>query len=278
MFDSRKQNPNCNFGEEVVSYIYDEMQTVKKTTFEKHMSSCPNCADEVAAFSSVSFSIRDWRDTEFGTLETPEIVIPYETAKDSAKTVEVRSGSRSWIDNLRELFNFSPVFLKAVTAFGAIAITIGLGWFLLSTVSDKNANLAEDSQKEQENENVPSPIIKEIEQTNSPEVADVNNNVADKIEKGEESVKEVAVQTPIPTKIKANNKKTVTETRQPPAKQITRKQKPKSAIDKQDKELNQPQPKKIEIQEVPRLTDFAIEDVEEDDLRLSDLFTEVGTD
>ena len=281
MFDSKNHNPSCSFAKECVSYIYDEMDLSEETNFETHLAECSPCADEIASFSALSFSIKEWRDEEFANLKTPQITIPFETSKQQIVSSESVSDSRTWLEKLADLFSLSPAMLKTAGAFAAILLAVGLGWFVLTSFENGEKNIAatENNSKEQENSVVtqtePKEIEKEIAQTNEKnetvEDSADNEDVSPQIEN--ETVAPVKTSVKKPIKIASRKpvsvqKKTIVAENKKPVKK-----KNPVKVDKKEIETQQET-----FQNAPRLTDFAMEDSEDETLRLSDLFADDESD
>ncbi len=112
----------CGFVNEMVSYIYDEMDAPGRRRFEAHLSSCTACTDEFAAISDARFSVFEWHREEFAHLPTPEIVIPY--SRNSKALSDVTS---PWLGGFAEMFAF---IRSPLTAVAGIAVVIGLGLVL----------------------------------------------------------------------------------------------------------------------------------------------------
>ena len=68
----------CGLGDEIVSYMYDELAGADRERFESHLIGCTACTDEFAEIANARYSVFDWRKREFAALETPAIVIPYD--------------------------------------------------------------------------------------------------------------------------------------------------------------------------------------------------------
>ncbi len=275
MFDSRKQNPNCNFAEEVVSYVYDEMNIAEKADFQTHLAECSSCVDEIAAFSSVSFSIKEWRDEEFAGLKTPQISIPYETNGISVSVEAYGNNKGSIFEKLSELLSFSPAFLKTATAFGTLALAIGLAWFLMASPNNENQSLATKDKKETKEE-ISTPIKSgKAEESVQPEIVDNENTEPEIIENVRQPEKVIAVATP-----KIDRQRTVVDKKVLKVKNTSNrknnstrdKNKPELKPIQKNKNLDQTDQEYIDFQEIPRLTDFAMDESEEKELRLTDLF------
>lgn len=249
MFDSKKQNPSCTFGEEVVSYLYDEMTGAIKVEFENHLTNCSSCPDELAAFTSVRSKVKNWREVEFNGLATPLIEIPYE--KDQNMQIPAATqDSVSWIERLSGILSLSPALMKTSGAFAALAIVLGLGWFLISSLSNKDINTAE---------NIPG-------ETKSNLVVDSEEKVSDAQKPREIEQDPVLVE----------DKSTPVEKSPVKVKQPSFKRTAKRKSSRARKRKAQPRP--VPVREMPRLTEVLAVEQTDDEIRLTDMFDEVGSD
>lgn len=141
MFNNNHKNSDCEFAEQMVSYLYNESEGAEKSTFESHLKNCSACADEFAAFSGVHFSINDWKLKDFASLETPLIEIPYQKNDKLAETREVSSVKGSWLSGLRDLFSLSPrAWSLATASFAVLVVCFGIALFAWN--SRNNSDLA----------------------------------------------------------------------------------------------------------------------------------------
>ena len=113
-------NKDCGFGDEIVSYIYDELAVADRRKFETHLVSCTTCTDEFAAVSYSRFSVFEWQKNEFATLMTPEIVIPY-----TRNTVRQVKGTKAGF-----LTGFGEILGSWRVAFAAVALVLAGAGFL----------------------------------------------------------------------------------------------------------------------------------------------------
>lgn len=70
-------NKGCEFNDEIVSYIYNEMDPDGRRRFESHLASCTACTNEFAGISNARFAVFEWHKEEFVSMSTPEIIIPF---------------------------------------------------------------------------------------------------------------------------------------------------------------------------------------------------------
>jgi hypothetical protein len=146
MFEKNGHNPSCGFAGDIVSYLYDEIDTAEKAKFETHLANCATCGVELAAFSNVRTSVTDWREADFGWLPAPDIFIPYERVEEPRMAAAQTRGTI--LTDLKRLFSFTP-WPPAFAAFGALAIFVGLAVFAVSYVSKPGDDLADNSKKSQ---------------------------------------------------------------------------------------------------------------------------------
>ena len=149
MLNNGNDKQKCPFGDEIVSYMYDEIHGAKRGKFESHLAGCTTCTDEFAGISNARFSVFEWRKEEFAHLPTPEIVIPYEPKTRYAKTV-------GFFDGLRDLLTLSGWSSAAMVA-AALVICIGLGFVAMNYIG-LNGQVAGNN-KPVVNEQVAPPVV-----------------------------------------------------------------------------------------------------------------------
>lgn len=124
----------CPFEDEIVSYMYGEIDGIERDEFETHLAKCMTCTDDFAAVSNARFSVFEWRKEEFDALATPHIVIP-ELAKPP-----IASGVESgWFGSLAGLLAFarSPMAVAA-----ALLVCIGIGFTAITYVTGSKPEIA----------------------------------------------------------------------------------------------------------------------------------------
>ena len=114
-----KDRNSCLFGEELVAYIYGELDRAERSVFEMHLLDCGGCTAELADISLSRLGVYEWHRDGFVPLATPHFEIPYHVPA---------APSVFWIDALRNLvwpvrIAFAGGSLAAI-AFGLIVISI----------------------------------------------------------------------------------------------------------------------------------------------------------
>lgn len=272
MSNNNHHNLQCGFAEDLVSYLYDEINSADKSKFEKHLDKCSTCDKELAAFGFVRSSITDWREENFSMLETPKIEIPYSEKQKTFEIVGISNESRSLTARLRDLFTLSPTW---ATAFAALLVLTVLTIVVInfskpvdvSNIIDENPpkeTLAINDTNTQLTEQNPVTDDKPIFEKDQPKPDLVKENKPETISEPNEK------KIPLPKKIAES----VSDKSPKPKKLVRETRKPNETITANRNE-NSNKPEVRVTRDAPKLTNFA--DDEDDSLRLADLFDEVGS-
>jgi hypothetical protein len=267
MLDKSKNNMPCSFSKQVISYFYNETEASELKDFEAHLETCETCLDELSGFNAVRSSISEWRKIEFSGLETPIFnFLPVPTEKTT--DYPVSSGQNWWMDFKERFFPASSIW--AASVFAALILCVGLS-FIIFNHSNKpevaGLNKMENSIavsnaaeiKRESNDNFPG--SNSLEQSSNEFVQEpVLNN------KGAAAVNDSAPETfvtKVANELNANKKRnSPRETK-----------KTTSTGRKSNSTINTGKPPLSKTGKMPFLTD--IEEVEDESLRLADLFDEV---
>jgi len=126
---SKNDHRSC-MPENIVAYIYSEMEPENVPAFERHLAECSACADEFAAVSDARLSVFEWKRDAFDTLAVPHLEVP----RGKAKAATVGAG---WLD---AIFTNIRVLAGAAAACAVLAIVAGLGFYFLKPAeTDLNA-------------------------------------------------------------------------------------------------------------------------------------------
>jgi len=118
-----QNNSECAFAEQIVSYIYDEIDAGDKAAFDAHMPACADCSAELSGLNHAHFSIHEWKAAEFSRLENPKIEIPFDKTQKPRETITVSEKAQSWFFELGKMFKPSTVWSGA---FAVLLIFSGL--------------------------------------------------------------------------------------------------------------------------------------------------------
>lgn len=253
MFDGTNYNQPCNFAEEIVSYIYEEMNGESKEVFEQHLAKCNTCKTELADFGIVRSQVSDWKLTEFAPLKTPLIQFP---VQQSAETTQVK---RRWFESLRDLVTLSPAWMTQTAAFASLAICFGLVYFAFfnqqNVINNDDVSVPNDIVRATPKV-IPTPPIKVPTEIDVP-VRDSNPAPMPISKPTEKAVKTVSVSTPKKVVVQAVQTDTSLGNKIPKAKTVRTN---KTGTNQKLTDLNL----------------ISNEDDDDDSLRLSDLFEEIS--
>lgn len=270
MLDKNKFNPACSNSEQIISYFYKEMDAAEKNNFEVHLLNCAACIDELSGFDTVHSSISEWRSVEFNNLETPEFnFLP------RAREVFVASSlpaENNWWITLRDRY-FSPLMIWATPALAVLLICFGLTYIFYNL---QNTEVAEIDTIDKSN--IVSPAIK----TNNLGIQkDSNSNI---IEKPSENFSSEEKQLNVQTTIASSNVLRAGNYAVKIANNSNRTANRKSVSARKFPPFNKKSGNSAEIKKtpssktrnIPFLAD--IEEIEDDSLRLADLFDDADTE
>lgn len=119
MNESREKfSPSCSSPEELIAYLYGEMDGPRRAEVDDHLIDCDRCTAEFADLSFARLDVYEWHRDEFAEMATPHIAIPYgETSR------------YSWTERVRGIFAGYGQWATAAGAFAVLAIFAGV-WFV----------------------------------------------------------------------------------------------------------------------------------------------------
>ena len=253
MFENNGHDPSCNHAVDVVSYLYDEIGGAEKREFESHLAGCNTCTAELASFSGVRSSVNTWRAQEFDPLATPVIDIPFETLDEPATAAGWRG---TILTDFKRLFAFSP-WPPAAVGFAALAIFIGLGFFVFSYMNRSGNDLAK-------NKAVDKPVVSPTAEPGKDPGEVAINNSNSKSEGDDKLITTPKAPEPEGTVVKVSVTRNTPKNK--PVKASPDTVTPKKVVDKPNTQQNQ---------KAPNLNNYTEE--EDKTLRLADLFEEIDT-
>lgn len=112
------EGQSCKFSSDLVSYLYEEISPAESRIFEAHLKSCKACRSEFAEFTAVRDAVGVWRNEILAVApSSPVTDVPRMPVTDLNEQPK-----RSAMAAFREFFSLSPMWLRGVTAFGALAV------------------------------------------------------------------------------------------------------------------------------------------------------------
>lgn len=109
--------PNCERENDLVAFLYGELNDVEKKSFEDHMHTCRLCQTQTSEFRSIRESVTAWRDESLGRAHMAQ----------AATAGLVNQRKTSGLAALRAFFDLSPLWMKGAVGFAAILFCIFTG-------------------------------------------------------------------------------------------------------------------------------------------------------
>jgi hypothetical protein len=104
--------PNCERENDLIAFLYGELNDTEARTFQSHMRDCASCNAELAAFKEIRESVVAWRNESLGG------VMSYPITKSVVNSADHEKPSA--LAALREFFNLSPLWMKGALAFASV--------------------------------------------------------------------------------------------------------------------------------------------------------------
>jgi hypothetical protein len=108
----------CGRENDLIGFLYGELNEVEAIAFQRHLRECPACNAELADFGEVRESVVAWRNESLGSVAFPaQVTTPTETPRATPSAAAA----------LREFFNLSPLWMKGAVAFAAVLFCVFAG-------------------------------------------------------------------------------------------------------------------------------------------------------
>lgn len=239
MFDSNKGAGGCECSPAVLPYIYGELVESERVEFEAHLEDCDNCAQEISAFSSLRLSIGELKESD-----------PNALTASGASSSETSGG---FISGISELIAGSiGVRVLAGAAAAVLLVLIGAAAFTVLFRGNPVPPVAE-STDQPSNSRPEGTSDPGTEGVSKPEGLVANADPDGRSVEEGETEKRATGNTSI-SRANDRRKRPQRSVKAPPREQVA------------------------ESQEPPRLSEAASEEVEDDSLRLTDLFADISED
>jgi hypothetical protein len=175
--------PGCGRENDLIAFLYDELNDVEMRSFQRHVHDCSGCSAELASFREVRESVVAWRNESLRGVTSSNMVA------DSMVT-PLRQRRPSATAALREFFNLSPLWMKGAVAFASLlfclfAVLSVARWRDTSQPSTAGNNDNKLYTQQQVNSLVEQRVQEELQRSKSskeqtPDSSVANNNVSQK--------------------------------------------------------------------------------------------------
>jgi len=116
----RNDDLTCGRENDLIGFLYGELNEVEATAFQRHLRECETCNAELADLGEVRESVVAWRNESVGSVAFPAQVT-------ASSRTEAPRATPSAMTALRQFFNLSPLWMKGAVAFAAILFCVFAG-------------------------------------------------------------------------------------------------------------------------------------------------------
>jgi hypothetical protein len=252
--NNNNHNNSCDFGETLVSYLYNEIGTAESAKFEAHASQCARCSGELGEFGAMRSSLAEWKQEDFASMGAPALEMPVAEMPVRHAPVILTDEPASWLDAIRNFF--TPKVALTVAGFAAILVCMGLTLAFFSSQNLNNDNLVAGNSVPAVNSG---PLVAPTKDTLSEKKVDVAQN-------------ELPLQKSAESDVSA---KVISKASKPAHDLVNYQIKNNVAVNKNNRS---DLPKEVRPKTAPLDTKSIYEETKDDSLRLADLFAEADTE
>lgn len=134
---ARTVTPICERGNDLIAFLYNEVDEREAADFERHLGYCADCKLELAAFGEIRDSVIAWRQESFGIVRVRSTASSREPA--ISRALEARKPSA--IVAIREFLNLSPLWMKGALACSAVLFCVLAGLAVASLRQEPEAKV-----------------------------------------------------------------------------------------------------------------------------------------
>ncbi len=140
----RRDAPICERGNDLIAFLYHEVNQGEAQDFERHLAQCVECKRELVAFREIRAGVIDWRQESLG--------ITGGRANERAGLVFNHSARPSALIAIRQFFAISPLWLKGAVTFASILFCVAAVWIVLHLREKPKVTLVRDEKVYSEQE------------------------------------------------------------------------------------------------------------------------------
>jgi hypothetical protein len=110
--------PICERGNDLISFLYGEIDERAARDFERHVLNCAQCEAQLGAFKQIRSSVVAWRQESLGGAATNSVSLS--PARDRVSDLRQPSAMAA----IRQFFQLSPLWLKGAIAFASVVFCL----------------------------------------------------------------------------------------------------------------------------------------------------------
>jgi hypothetical protein len=108
----------CERGNDLIAFLYGEIDERAARDFEQHLLNCAECESELGAFKQIRSCVVAWRQESLGAATATWVAAS--PSDDRASDL----GKPSAIAAIREFFELSPLWMKGAIAFASVLFCV----------------------------------------------------------------------------------------------------------------------------------------------------------
>ena len=120
--EDRTRTVTCERSDDLVSFLYQELDEREGRDFERHLERCSACTRELALFSEVRNGVVAWRKQSLGMVSNNQ----------PASVAFSHSSKPSALAAMRQFFDLSPVWLKGAVALASVLLFAVVAFLVVS--------------------------------------------------------------------------------------------------------------------------------------------------
>lgn len=128
--EDKTSNLVCDRGDDLISFLYQELDEREARIFEQHLAGCASCSRELSSFSEIRNGVISWRDQSLGIIDQrPSLAFSYAERPSALAAI-------------RQFFALSPLWLKGSVAFASVLLFAAVAFLVVSLKAKPEATLA----------------------------------------------------------------------------------------------------------------------------------------
>lgn len=120
----------CERSDDLISFLYQELDEREIRSFEQHLADCSSCSRELSSFSEIRSGVVAWRQQSLGIINHRPSLALSVNEKPSALAA------------IRQFFVLSPLWLKGSVAFASVLLFAAVAFLVVSLKARPAAPLA----------------------------------------------------------------------------------------------------------------------------------------
>jgi hypothetical protein len=139
--DKTPDAPICERGNDLIAFLYGEIDQTAARDFDRHLLNCADCESELRAFKRIRSSVVAWRQETLGAATANSVSASPAVGRASGLS------KPSAIAAIREFFELSPLWMKGSIAFASVLFCVVSALALAHLFENSEPVVAEDEKR-----------------------------------------------------------------------------------------------------------------------------------